>query len=167
MTERLRIALVFASYATYAPTRADQLLHTQQVINLLVGERGDGYDAGVSPGALFPSLAAVLWPDGVIPGLIPDARRLKHALALLDRLDPSRRDQAGRVVSTLTRYLDLALDAMHVAGRARRYDDAYEQILRGYAFLLAAYGPAAEPTPGGLGALRQLLGDALEASDRR
>ena len=124
-TQQLRMGMALASVATYSPTLDDLRLHAQQLINLLEGAGGKHV---VRPSPLVEAA----------PGLLVEVVALGprfDALAAEADIRVRIRDAAKNVRTFLSYALEAALSAVD----GRRIDRASADMLRAYAFLLAAY----------------------------
>jgi len=125
ITHEIRMSLALATIAANSPTLADLRLHAQQLVNLLEGTAGIHFvrleeEAGTSSGLLMelndlgPRFEAAALPDGVRARVVASARNV-------------------------TTFLELALSATLNGLSQRRLVEANADLLRAYAFLLAAY----------------------------
>ena len=125
ITHEIRMSLALATIAANSPTLADLRLHAQQLVNLLEGTAGIHFvrleeEAGTSSGLLMelndlgPRFEAAALPDGVRARVVASARNV-------------------------TTFLELALSATLNGLSQRRLGEANADLLRAYAFLLAAY----------------------------
>jgi len=124
-TQQLRMGMALASVAAYSPTLDDLRLHAQQLINLLEGAGGKHV---VRPSPLVEA----------VPGLLVEVVALGprfDALAAEADVRVPIRDAAKNVWTFLSYALEAALSAVD----GRRIDRASADMLRAYAFLLAAY----------------------------
>jgi len=124
-TQQLRMGMALASVAAYSPTLDDLRLHAQQLINLLEGAGGKHV---VRPSPLVEA----------VPGLLVEVVALGprfDALAAEADVRVPIRDAAKNVRTFLSYALEAALSAVD----GRRIDRASADMLRAYAFLLAAY----------------------------
>lgn len=124
-THQIRLGLTLATIAAHSPTLSDVRLHAQQLVNLLEGAEGRHF-------------AEVLSSPDVATGLVLELAAMKSRLENASLPDTSRRLvlTSARNVST---FLDLALSAALESLDARQIDIATADMLRAYAFLLAAY----------------------------
>ncbi len=124
-THEIRMSLTLATIAANSPTLADLRLHAQQLVNLLEGGDGRHFirlaDEGETPVGLLVEL----------DDLCPRLETATLATSVNNRVVASARN-----VKT---FLDLALSATLTGLSQRRLDDANADLLRAYAFLLAAY----------------------------
>jgi hypothetical protein len=123
--QQLRMGMALASVAAYSPTLGDLRLHAQQLVNLLEGPNGKHF----------------VHPDPTevdIPGLLVEVTWLgtRFNTTSADQESHLRiADAAGNVRTFLTYALEAALTALD----SRRMDKASSDMLRAYAFLVAAY----------------------------
>jgi hypothetical protein len=124
-THEIRMSLTLATIAAKSPTLADLKLHAQQLVNMLEGGDGQHFvrlvDEGDTPVGLLADL------DDLRPRLETGTL----SVAVLARISTSVRNVAT--------FLDLALSAALDGLSRRRLTDANADLLRAYAFLLAAY----------------------------
>lgn len=114
--DRMRLGLSAASVAAFSPSVSDAHAQAERLVSLL---RGDARDP--------------------VPGLLPQAESFSDWI-LGRSFDPETR-QALLGAATNTRdFLRLALEAAISAGRDRALSSATEDLLRVYAYLLAAWG---------------------------
>ncbi len=124
-TQELRMGLTLATVASFSPTMTDLRLHAQQLVNLLEGADGKHF--------VRPAVSAEL-PDG----LLPESEALQARFAST----PLNADVDALVVKSaanVVTYLDLALTAALDGLSQRRWDAANADMLRAFAFLMAAY----------------------------
>ena len=124
-SEQLRLGLTLATVAAYSPTLGDLRLHAQQLVNLLEGPQGKHFVRPVPAGQETTGL-------------------LVEATALVVRfeapsVDPEVRGPIGDAAKNVRTYLAFALETALSALDERRIDRASTDMLRTYAFLLAAY----------------------------
>lgn len=124
-THQLRMGLTLSTVAAHSPTIVDLRLHAQQLINLLEGVDGDH----------FVRLAAASeLPTGLIVELAAMRTRIDAASPATEV-----RPLVLTAIKNVRTYLDLALSATLDGIAQRRLDLASADMLRVYAFLLAAY----------------------------
>jgi len=124
-THQLRMGLTLATVSAHSPTIVDLHLHAQQLVNLLEGPDGKH----------FVRLAAT---DEALFGLLGEMTALRTRLEQAQLAEDIR----ARVVASaknVRTYLDFALSAALAGLAQRRMDVATSDMLRAYAFLLAAY----------------------------
>ena len=124
-TQQLRMGLTLATVAAYSPTFGDLRLHAQQLVNLLEGSRGKHF---VRPA-----------PSGSeITGLLVDVAALAVRFEA-PSIDPGTRGVIDDALKNVRTYLTFALETALTALEERRIDRASTEMLRAYAYLLAAY----------------------------
>jgi len=123
--EQLRLGLTLATVAAYSPTIGDLRLHAQQLVNLIEGPQGQHFVGPVPSGR-------------EAPGLLVEANALAVRFESLSP-DPKMRRPIGDAAKNVRTYLAFALETALSALRERRIDRASADMLRAYAFLLAAY----------------------------
>ncbi len=124
-SEQLRLGLTLATVAAYSPTLGDLRLHAQQVVNLLEGSQGKHFVRPVPAGQ-------------EMTGLLVEATALAVRLGA-PSIDPEIRGPIGDAAKNVRTYLAFALETALSALEERRIDRASNDMLRVYAFLLAAY----------------------------
>jgi len=124
-THDIRMSLTLATIAANSPTLADLRLHAQQLVNLLEGSQGQHFVRLADEGDTLVGLLMNL-----------DDLRPRLETATLATAAHVRVVASARNVAT---FLDLALSATLAGLSQRRLDDANADLLRAYAFLLAAY----------------------------
>ncbi len=124
-SEQLRLGLTLATVAAYSPTLGDLRLHAQQLVNLLEGSQGKHFVRPVPAGQ-------------EITGLLVEATALAVRFEA-PSIDPEIRGPIGDAAKNVRTYLAFALETALSALGARRIDRASMDMLRTYAFLLAAY----------------------------
>lgn len=124
-THEIRMSLTLATIAANSPTLADLRLHAQQLVNLLEGGSGQHFvrlvERGDTPVGLLVNL------DDLRPRL--EAEDI--SAGVLARISASARN--------VRTFLELTLSATLDGLSRRRLTDANADLLRAYAFLLAAY----------------------------
>ena len=130
-TQQLRMGLTLATVAAYSPTIGDLRLHTQQLVNLLEGSQGRHYVRPVRA-------------EGEISGLLVDVAALAVRLEA-PSIELRSRGVIADAVENVRTYLLFALDSSLAALEERRIDRASTEMLRTYAFLLAAYEKPCDP----------------------
>jgi len=132
VTHEIRMSLALATIAANSPTLADLRLHAQQLINLLEG----------TAGAHFVHLAEGIETSS---GLLTEMHDLRpqFEMAALPDVVRSRVVASARNVTT---FLELALASTLSSLSQRRLGEANADLLRAYAFLLAAYEKPCEAT---------------------
>jgi len=125
LAQQLRLGMTLASVAAYSPTLDDLRLHAQQLVNLLEGSGGRHFVRPVPP------------VDDV-PGLLVEMTSL-GARFEATAPDPESRARVRDAVRNVRTFLTFALEAALTALDDRRIDRASSDMLRAYAFLLAAY----------------------------
>ncbi len=144
MQLRLRLALHVAILGVLAPTLADQRVYAGQLLNLLVGPGGEGFDPRWGPEERFT-------------GLVPDARRLMDLLPAADGT-LELRERAGFLARKVLLLVGMAREETVQALRARTLEAGAERLLRAFAFLYAALGQENDPPHlGGVLVLLRLL----------
>ena len=124
-TQQLRMGLTLATVAAYSPTLADLRLHAQQLVNLLEGSQGKHFVRPIPPREEIIGLLVEITALGVRfegPSIRPEIR--------------------GPIVDAaknVRMYLSYALEAALSGLGERRIDRASADMMRAYAFLLAAY----------------------------
>jgi len=152
MAGQLRLVTTLATYAVLAPTRDDQRLYAQYIVNLLEGKGGEHYVTL----PLRPDFAEVVRAWGVStdgPGLIESS----HVLFLgLKRIRiwmiPQERVLYG--AKNITFLLAAALEESLQSIRPRDIEQAADHMRRAYAFAFTALG---ESSGINLGSVRFLL----------
>ena len=123
--QQLRLAISVASFAVYAPTFRDLRLHAQQLVNLLEGAEGRHFvRSDTAP------------PISV--GLVVEISAWSRRYADGD-LESTVRANLAAATRNVRIYLDLALDAALSVLDQRHLDLAITDMLRVYAYLVAAY----------------------------
>lgn len=124
LAHQVRMGLTLATVAAHAPTIGDLRLHAQQLVNLLEGVDGRHF-ARASASAEIPI------------GIQVELASIRAGFE-----DASMPDDSRRLVLTSARnvasFLELALSAALDGLDARQVDSASSDMLRAYAFLLAA-----------------------------
>lgn len=136
---QLDIAIQHAVLGRLAAGTDDLKIQAHQVLNVLVGREGPGYEPRFGdPG------------DGV--GLVNYARQLGLAVADLG--------QSLRLIAeNLLFFINAATEEVRAAIRTGREGDARQALYRGMGFLLAARGcPDDLPSEGGVRTLQRLIG---------
>ena len=125
-TNQLRMGLTLATVATHSPTLRDLQLHAQQLVNLLEGSEGRHFSRPAGS------------ENVPIEGMANAIQEWNDRFAEADIAPPLRStlSMSARNVKT---YLELALDAALASLQKQRLDLASGDMLRAYAFLLAAY----------------------------
>ena len=123
--QQLRMGMTLASVAAYSPTLDDLRLHAQQLVNLLEGSSGKHFVRPVPP------------MDNV-PGLLVEMTSL-GARFEATAPDPESRARVRDATRNVRTFLTFALETALTALDDRRIDRASSDMLRAYAFLLAAY----------------------------
>jgi len=131
-TQQLRMGLTLATVAAYSPTLGDLRLHAQQLVNLLEGARGKHF---VRP---VPSAQEVT-------GLLVDVASLAVRFEA-SSIDSGTRGVIQDALRNVRTYLAFALEAALAALEERRIDRASSEMLRAYAYLLAAYEKPCDAT---------------------
>ena len=124
-SEQLRLGLTLATVAAYSPTLGDLRLHAQQLVNLLEGPQGKHFVRPIPAGQ-------------ETTGLLVEATALAVRFEA-PSIDPEMRRPIGDAARNVRTYLAFALEAALAALNERRIDRASTDMLRTYAFLLAAY----------------------------
>ncbi len=142
---QLDIAIQHAVLGRLAADLGDLKVQAHQVLNVLVGRGGPGYDPRFGdPG------------DGV--GLISYAQQLGRAVA---DLEPSYK----LIVANILFFSDSAVAEVRLSLRTGREGEAREGLYRALAFLLSARGcPGDLPSEGGVRTLLWLLAQGGPAS---
>ncbi|MFC2079199.1 hypothetical protein ACFLSZ_04395 [Candidatus Bipolaricaulota bacterium] len=123
-THQLRMSLTLATVAAHSPTIIDLRLHAQQLINLLEGADGTHF--------VRPAVSTEM-----PVGLLREIARLQTRFGQVQQDDDLTRVKAA--AGNVSTYLEFALDAALAGLKQRRMDLATSDMLRAYAFLLAAY----------------------------
>ena len=124
-TQQLRMGLTLATVAAYSPTLGDLRLHAQQLVNLLEGSHGKHFVRPVPTGQ-------------EITGLLVDVTALAMRFEA-PSIDPEMRVAITDAMKNVRTYLVFALDTALTSLEERRIDRASSDMLRAYAYLLAAY----------------------------
>ena len=124
-TQQLRMGLTLATVAAYSPTLGDLRLHAQQLVNLLEGSHGKHFVRPVPTGQ-------------EITGLLVDVTALAMRFEA-PSIDPETRVAITDAMKNVRTYLVFALDTALTSLEERRIDRASSDMLRAYAYLLAAY----------------------------
>ncbi len=159
MAGQLRLVTLLATYSILTPTRDDQRLYAQYIVNLLEGKEGEHY----VPLPLRPDFAESVRVWGVSmdgPGLIESGR----ILSLADNLKRIRiwmipREQILYAAKNITFLLAAALEESLQSLRPRDIEQAADHMRRAYAFAFTALGESTGINPGSVtGLLVQLKG---------
>jgi hypothetical protein len=158
MAGQLRLATTLATYAVLTPTRDDQRLYAQYIVNLLEGKGGEHY----VPLPLPPDLAAAVRTWGLStegPGLIESGR----VLSLSDSLKRIRtwmtpREQLLYAAKNITFLLVAAREESLQSLRSRNIEQAADHMRRAYAFAFTALGESTGINPGSVRFLLWQLG---------
>ena len=124
-THQLRMGLTLATVAAHSPTIVDLHLHAQQLVNLLEGADGKHF---------VPLAATDETPFGLLNEITLMWTRFEQA-----QLAADIRTRIVASAKNVRTYLDFALSAALAGLAQRRMDAAASDMLRAYAFLLAAY----------------------------
>ncbi len=114
--DRMRLGLSIASVAAFSPTVSDAHGQAERLIVLL---RGDSQD--------------------VVPGLLPEAASFSDWIAARS-FDPAVQQALLSAAASVRGFLRLAIEAAISAERDRTLANATQDLLRVYAYLLAAWG---------------------------
>jgi hypothetical protein len=114
--DRMRLSLSMASVAVFSPSISDAHGQAQRLIALLRGDARDG-----------------------IPGLVAEAVLFADWIGSRP-FDPEPRRVLLGAATNVQALLRLALDAAIAANRDRALDNATQDLLRVYAYLVAAWG---------------------------
>ena len=124
-TQQLRMGLTLATVAAYSPTLADLRLHAQQLVNLLEGSQGKHF-------------ARPLPSREEITGLLVEMTSLSERFEG-PSIRPEIRGPIVDAAKNVRTYLSYALEAALSGLGERRIDRASADMMRAYAFLLAAH----------------------------
>lgn len=124
-THQLRMGLTLATVAVHSPAMIDLHLHAQQLVNLLEG----------TDGRHFVRLAAV---SETTLGLLNEMLFIRARFEQAQLADNIRMRVMASAKNVRT-YMEYALSAALAALEQRRLDLAVDDMMRAYAFLLAAY----------------------------
>ncbi len=158
MAGQLRLVTMLATYSILAPTRDDQRLYAQYIVNLLEGKEGEHY----VPLPLKPGFAEVVRAWGLSmdgPGLIESGR----VLSLPDGLNRIRtwmvsREQILYAAKNIMFLLAAALEESLQSLRPRDIGQAADHMRRAYAFAFTALGESTGINPGSVRFLLWQLG---------
>ena len=125
LAHQLRMCLTLATVAAHSPTIIDLRLHAQQLINLLEGNGGVHF---------IRSAVAAEIPLGLIRGMTLVRTRLEQS-----NLEDEALARVKASIKNVSTYLGFSLSAALSGLDQRRMDLASSDMLRAYAFLLAAY----------------------------
>ena len=158
MAGQLRLVTMLATYSILTPTRDDQRLYAQYIVNLLEGKEGEHY----VPLPLRPDFAEAVrvWSlsmDGL--GLIASSR----ILSLPDGLNRVRtwmvpREQILYAAKNITFLLAATLEESLQSLRPRAIEQAADHMRRAYAFAFTALGESSGINPGSVRFLLWQLG---------
>lgn len=118
--DRMRLGLSIASVAAFSPTVSDARGQAERLIVLL---RGD--------------------PQDVVPGLLAEAALFFDWIAARS-FDPAVQQALLGAAASVQGFLRLAIEAAISADHDRSLANATEDLLRAYAFLLAAWGQSVD-----------------------
>ena len=124
-THQLRMSLTLATVAAYSPTIIDLHLHAQQLVNLLEGPEGSHY--------ALPAVTAEI-PSGLLREMVRMRTRIE-----LSQLEGETLARVKTSANNVYTYLEFALSAALEGLDQRGMGTASSDMLRAYAFLLAAY----------------------------
>ena len=158
MAGQLRLVTMLATYSILAPTRDDQRLYAQYIVNLLEGKEGEHY----VPLPLKPDFAEVVRVWGLSmdgPGLIESS----HILFLPDSLNRIRtgmipREQILYAAKNIMFLLAAALEESLQSLRPRDIGQAVDHMRRAYAFAFTTLGESTGINPGSVRFLLWQLG---------
>jgi hypothetical protein len=158
MAGQLRLVTMLATYSILAPTRDDQRLYAQYIVNLLEGKEGAHY----VPLPLRPDFAEAVRVWGLSmdgPGLIESGR----ILSLPDGLNRIRtwmvpREQILYAAKNITFLLVATLEESLQSLRPRAIEQAADHMRRAYAFAFTALGESSGINPGSVRFLLWQLG---------
>lgn len=156
MAGQLRLVTTLATYAVLAPTRDDQRLYAQYIVNLLEGKGGQHYVAL----PLQPDLAAAVRAWGVStdgPGLIESSRVLSLSLKRI-RIWMIPQERVLYAAKNITFLLAAALEESLQSIRPRGIEQTADHMRRAYAFAFTALGENTGINPGSVRFLLWQLG---------
>ena len=158
MAGQLRLVTMLATYSILTPTRDDQRLYAQYIVNLLEGKGGEHYVAL----PLRPDFAEAVRVWGIPmdgPGLIEGSR----ILSLPDGLNRIRtwmvpREQILYAAKNITFLLTAAREESLQSLRSRDIEQAADHMRRAYAFAFTTLGESTGINPGSVRFLLWQLG---------
>lgn len=156
MAGQLRLVTTLATYAVLAPTRDDQRLYAQYIVNLLEGKGGEHYVAL----PLRSDFAAAVRAWGVStdgPGLLESSRVLSLGLKRI-RIWMIPQERVLYAAKNITFLLAAALEESLQSIRPRNIEQAADHMRRAYAFAFTALGESTGINPGSVRSLLWQLG---------